>query len=308
MKQASLFSRESSSGASAGLWARTAMAAPFLVLACVFAGCSSDDDAGGDNDGAGAGGAAGAEPAASLVALSWMVRPLGERVYPDWITEPGLQGVEVCLIESIDIPCVYTDEQGVFELPGVPTNSELLLTFTKEGYVSHLVSVRTGWESIEPLPGATQPLMFEKSHLDQAFDASGVVRDEDKGHVLIGSGDYFNLNTIPGRLSPSISPPVGEGPLFFHNNTSLVPEATGLSEEIVFAIFANLDKGEYVISWEVEEPENMSCAVAEIDSNVVILGLPAEQPDAIRVKVRPGFLSGPNVIECPAADPAADAG
>ncbi len=313
----SLFSPKTSPGVSAGLWTITAFAVPFLALACVFTGCSSNDDAGGDNDGAGAGGAAGAEAATDAggepgdegITLSWMVRALGETLLPDWISAPALEGVEVCLIESVDIPCVYTDEQGVFELSGVPTNSELLLTFTKEGYESHLVAVRTGWESPDSVPGATQPLMIEKGRLAQASEASGVVLDEDKGRISVVTTDHTALNSPSGRLSLFIDPPAGDGPLFFDNNLNLVPEATGLSEEIVLAVFANLDEGGYVISWEVEEPEKMSCAISQIDSNLIILGLPAERPDAMRVKVRPGFLSGNNGIVCTAiAGPAADAG
>ncbi len=361
-------------------WARRAIPALILALACIFAGCTSDDGADADDNGAGneaggeAGGGegggdeagrgtspvnggvggdeaapdagdeaapdagdepapdagdepapdagdepapdaggepapdAGGEPSDEGINLRWMVRALGERLFPDWFMAPALEGVEVCLIESLDIPCVYTDEQGVFELSGLPTNSELLLTFTKEDYESYLVSVKTKLQSPVPLPGATQPLMIENGRLDQAFEASGVVVDEDKGRISIGSTDHTVFSSPPGRLSLSIDPPVGDGPIFFDNNLNLVPDATGLSEEIVLAIFANLDEGEYVISWEVEEPEKMSCAISQVDTDLVILGLPADQPDAMRVKVRPGFVSGHNSILCTAtADPAADA-
>jgi hypothetical protein len=296
---------------------RTAAPALFLALACVFTGCESDEDADADKNGAGDGGAAadsgaarngagtdaGGEPAADGITLSWMVRAGEYRSVSNWITAPGLQGVEVCLIESVNIPCVGTDENGVFVLQGVPKNREVLLTFSKEGYYPYLVSVRTGTEDIVRIY-ATQPVMLDKSHNDEEMDAVGVVADQSKGHIVVAALDPSNVGTIAGPLSVSLDPAAGDGPFFWNTDVHIDPEATRLSPAIVLASFHNLDRGQYVVSWQIENPEQMSCVVQE-----PIWGLRAEQPNAMRVNVRPGFISGTNIIVCtPAADADADAG
>ncbi len=328
MKRVSLFAGDSSSGISTRFWAKSPIPALLLALACMFAGCDSDDGADGASSEAGSGGTgandasagaqadtdAASDPGDDGVILSWKVRAVGES-FSDWFEWPALEGVEVCLIESINIPCVATDEEGVFVLPAVPKNSELLLTFAKEGYVPQLVSARTGTANIEA-PEATQPFMMQKNRndeeLDALFDALGVVVDEDKGGINVVAVDA-SLSGNAARLSLSIHPQKGDGPFFWDTNMHIVPNATRLSREMPVATFHNLDEGEYVISWDLEEPENISCGILGVrmdpPQSDVMYGLPAAQPDAMRVKVRPGFASGLNVIVCtPIADPDADAG
>jgi hypothetical protein len=305
----------------------TAIPILLLAFACAFVGCDSDE--GGDDDNstkAGKnGGQAGAEeelepdagdetdtdaadePAEEGISLSWNVKAIGESI-SDWMEQPGLEGVEVCLIESVDLPCVYTDETGVFELQGVPKNSELLLTFTKEGYLPQLVTVKTGTESLVSLI-TTQPLMVEKNRIDEELDALGVVLDESKGHIKFAAV-YTSLTTgVSGRVSVSIDPPAGERPSFFDTDIQAVPDATAFSEGVIVALFGNLEEGEYVISWEVEEPENIYCESLAAAYGLFMRGLPTEQPNTVLVTVRAGFVSGDIVISCAAVtDPAADAG
>jgi hypothetical protein len=331
MRHLSVFTTEYPSGVSTRLRAGVALAALLLTLAGISASCTSDDDS--DSDGNEAGGAAGSSQAGSSgsgdndgaggaepepdagdgsgeegITLSWTPRDLGDVKLYDWIEQPGLAGVEVCLIESVGIPCVYTDDTGLFELHGVPTNSEVLLTFSKEGYVPYLVSVRTGTDDLI-WSFYAQPLMEPQYRCDERFDAAGVVLDESKGHITVGTMAVVG-GPIYGPLTVSIDPPVGDGPFFLDNDLHAVPGATGLSEEVVAASFVNLEEGEYVISWENEAPEKMSCHLfRSIEQDLLAWGLPAEQPNALRVNVRAGLLSGGNAIECaPVADPAADAG
>jgi hypothetical protein len=292
---------------------RTAVPALFLALACVFTGCESDEDADADKNGAGDGGAAsaeagtdaGGEPGDGRISLSWMVRQRGESL-SGFLQWPGLEGVEVCLIESVKIPCVYTDEEGFFVLSGVPANSELLLTFTREGYLSSLVSVKTGPISIDrpPVFGTS---MLEKGRFDEAFDTPGVAVDQSKGAIGVSAMTF--AGPIFSRLSISIEPPAGDGPFFLDNYFQIVSGATALSGETPAAIFINLEEGEYVIPWEIEEPEEMSCGLSGNETVGMTNGLLAEHPDAVRVKVRPGFHSGQNVIICSdVAGPDTDAG
>jgi hypothetical protein len=136
---------------------------PFLLaMVCAFASCSSDDDkqqddkeAVEDDTNKGEDGGretdqdAGDQLGEDGITLSWKVTQNSESSLWDRLEQPRPEGVEVCLIESIDIPCVYTDDEGFFVLEGVPQNRELLLTFTKEDYLSFLVTARTGTSDFE---------------------------------------------------------------------------------------------------------------------------------------------------------------
>jgi hypothetical protein len=48
----------------------------------------------------------------------------------------GLEGVEVCVYQHDEVPCVETDGEGAFELAGVAANSEPILTYTRDDLVS----------------------------------------------------------------------------------------------------------------------------------------------------------------------------
>lgn len=330
MRHLSVLTSETLSGASVRFRATAAIAALLLALACVFTGCSSDDDDDGDNNGAagssqaGSGGSedddgtagadpepdAGEEPGDEGISLTWMVWSIdGDESITDWLsTGAPNEGVEVCLIENIDIPCVATDWRSAFVLPDVPKNSELLLTFTKEDYVPMLVSVKTAATSVDR-PALVQPLMTTTSLSDEWLDAAGVVLDESKGHMVVAAHQPGGLAPLPGRLSVSIDPATGDGPFYLDTNFQIDLNATGFSEEISGALFYNLEEGEYVVSWEIGEPEKMSCEIQFLDGYISIYGLLADQPNQMRVKVRAGYTSGLNSIACTAtADPGADAG
>ncbi len=317
-------------------WVKTAIPALFWALACVFAGCGSDDDANDDKGGAGgeaggdqagsggtedSGGAGGDEPAPDAgdepapdagdepdqdgITLSWPVKEFGETLF-DY--DQTVEGVEVCLIESVDIPCVYTDETGVFILEGVPKNRELLLTFFKEGYLPHLVSVRTGTQDLILPAFTTQPAMVDTKRFEEGLEAQGLVVDESKGGIAFVAQTLIRTGP-PSRLAISIGSATGDGPIFWNSDTSIDPEATGLSEDIPVATFHNLQDGEYIISWEAEEPEKIACVIEGSQANWFIWGLPSEEPNSIRVKVRAGFFSSVNMIRCvEVADATADAG
>lgn len=312
MRHATICSTECPPGAVTRFQAGTVLAALLMALACAFAGCSSDDDSDSDGDGA-AGRAetepdAGEEPGDEGITLSWAVRPLGE-TFSGWAGQPGLEGVEVCLIESVDIPCVTTDEEGMFVLEGAPRNRELLLTFSKEGYIPCLVSVRTMRDDVE-VPWGTQPFMIDMESSEQdleALEAAGIVVDESKGAIEFAAADTQLTTGIPGRLSVSIEPAAGDGPVFYNTNLQIDPDATGLSDEIIAADFFNLEDGEYLISWEAEGPEKIECEIVGVSGIATVWGLPAARPDAMRVKVRAGFIS-PTMITCIAAADPADAG
>ena len=188
----------------------------------------------------------------------------------------------------------------------MPANSELLLTFTREGYRSYLVSVKTGPISINHPPNLGT-VMSEQGLVDEVYDALGVVADQSKGAIAVTA--LTMTGPIFSRLSVSIEPPAGDGPFFLDTNLQFVSDATGLSEEIILATFINLEEGEYVIPWRIEEPEEMSCGLLGNETIGMTHGLPAEQANAVRVKVRPGFVSGQNLILCSdVADPDTDGG
>lgn len=46
----------------------------------------------------------------------------------------GLDGVELCVDELPDVPCVVTGSDGSFQLPGLPTTGQFTLLSDREGY------------------------------------------------------------------------------------------------------------------------------------------------------------------------------
>ncbi len=298
------------------LCSKTAIAILLLVFACAFVGCDSEDDGDDDNNtkgkdnGSGQAGTedetdrdAGNELASDAgdelnddgVSLSWPIILFDESLGICSFPVTPLEGVEVCLIESIDIPCAYTDDQGIFVLQGVPKNRELLLTFNKQDYDSYLALVRTGTANIYS-PALHQPIMVTKKYSDELWDRTGVAPEDNKGAIILGALNETGLEVTPGRLSISIDPPVDDGPFFLDKLAVYDPNAIAVSTETPHAGYFNLDEGEYLISWEVQEPDNMTCSILGFDDvyaslSTYIFGLPAAEPNTLRIKVRAGFTS-----------------
>jgi hypothetical protein len=77
--------------------------------------------------------------------------------------------------------------------------------------------------------------------------------------------------------------------------------------------FYNADESEYRITWEVQEPEDMHCAILGFDeiygsAGGYMFGLPGAEPNTVRINVRAGFVSESTIVCLLDTDVDADAG
>ncbi|HEX7480867.1 MAG TPA: hypothetical protein VF331_23900 [Polyangiales bacterium] len=106
---------------------------------------------------------------------------------------PTLQDVEVCVYEHPQTPCVKTSSAGTYSMCGVPANSELLLSFKKDGYAQALRMLSTRQEDYailaETVLGSIDYGVSQLKHFDYtAADVSG------------GAIQFFAANPANGVL------------------------------------------------------------------------------------------------------------
>src|SRR6185436_10757228 len=93
--------------------------------------------------GGGAAGAAGAEAGAEAGPPITVTGQALEFTLSD-AGSPPIVGMTVCVHEHPEVQCATTDSTGLFVLPGVPSGSELLLSFEKASYFPVLRTITTG--------------------------------------------------------------------------------------------------------------------------------------------------------------------
>jgi hypothetical protein len=277
--------------------------AAFVVAAAWVGGCGGDGAAGTptpDGGGAGAGGEGPIQgpPEPSPLGLTHRARVIellpGVGGGDPFLDGPGLGGVEVCVYDHPDVPCVATDDSGLYTLRGLPTNAELALTFQKDGYFSmarplvtedasvNIVGGNTG-EIGTGVPVASHPIpmlridalcpdgscSFLEVHGSVAAQESG------RGGVFILAGARAGLAVTAGSVAAAYT---GPAPAY------AVDPALSATASGGRAILPNLEPGVAVISFESAE---WSC---EAWFGGGANSLPSE-PGSIRVPVLPGHTT-----------------
>jgi len=91
----------------------------------------------------------------------------------------GIGGVEVCVEEHDEVPCVTTGDDGTFSLEHAPMDEDLVLTFTKLGYVPALRQVTTGAEDYDILAetvlGSVEDALAQAQQLGVSASASATL-------------------------------------------------------------------------------------------------------------------------------------
>ncbi len=118
------------SGDGRWLGVRASLLALFSLVsyaACALGGCGSDPAAGACTG--------------SGVTLTGVVKELTpgkeRQMYPT------MDGVEVCVYQHDEVPCVTTGKAGTFSLCDVPKDSELMLSFKKDAYAQSMRMITT---------------------------------------------------------------------------------------------------------------------------------------------------------------------
>ncbi len=298
-----------------------------LLAALVFSfGCSSDDDAaasgGAGGTGGGSGGAGGATGGGAGVGGG----DAGPTIsYSGTFTEfaligdqPPLAGAELCVLDHSGIPCVKTGADGKYVLAGVPANTELAITATKDGYQGNLVLAVSGdvdqtvdafminntlAQIVYTGAGFTWPLNNEGSLTGGAFHRVPVNGGADAGGADAGGGDAGDAGATEAGVADaagadagtkneglagatlSVTPVAGKGPVYLSSGGTPDQGATATSSQ-GFGLFGNLPPGDYEI------------AVSHPTKNCVIdlLGWPATNKSAARVRVQADFISAATFI------------
>lgn len=182
-----------------------------FLSAGLTAACGSED-AGS----AGTGGAAGSAGSAGSGGSSATISVFG--VTGDFGSAPGsgvvTAGVEVCLLDQAEAPCVTSDNLGQYLLAGVPSNSAVAVRYAKAGFVP----------TIEPMTTRTDDLQVGVRLISEA-DAAALAGVLGFTYPLGDTGVLaFEANGLYSGATATLDPAGGVGPFYLGDNG--VPSAT----------------------------------------------------------------------------------
>ena len=135
-----------------------------------------------------------------------------------------MEGVEVCAPELEEIPCVTSDADGGWKMPGLPLDSDVIVTATTEDTFPTLFAQTTSlaWYDWYKVLLTTGLVQTQADRIDSSLDPG-------KGHIIFLVWEGLN---IAGVNTPKISDVVvtvtsGEGEVFYGNSLGLAsPDAT----------------------------------------------------------------------------------
>lgn len=187
---------------------------------------------------------------------------------------PGVEGVEVCVHENSDVPCVMTDAKGKFALDGVPTEVAYLLTFHKDGYGKVVRQQPPAVADVTIYEPDSRLAKVDIAEADLA--AAGVTPDDTKGSIGFGAA----VNNDAGTESPfafkvaglldliflegytvSIDPKAGTGPVYRDADEEPDPSLTK-SSEAGYGFFVDLPPGDYSLTFE--HPDLKGCTPVDV--------------------------------------------
>ena len=208
----------------------------------------------------------------------------------------GIEGVDVCVYENSAIPCVVTDADGVFTLPGLPATSNLALTFRKDGYGPVLLPIATPNTDMNGLSSAGGPItMPGTASPPVAPVALDFINKGSVSVVAIILGPSGTPTDFTGDVGAKVrlTPMTGSGPYFLdRGNNAIVPSATSMVDDV--AVYFNLDPGDYEVT--VDDPSH---ACAPISTLFGGYGYPAP-PTSVKFPIVAGYVTSAVAVYCTA--------
>lgn len=176
-----------------------------------------------------------------------------------------VEGVETCAPELADIGCVTSDEDGAWKLPGLPADTDVLVTATHADsvpvvYPQHSSMAWYGWYKT-----AVPSWVMENN-----ADRLSVTLDPDRGHLLFLVWEGLNIDgedTPPVEgVTASLSTATPDL-LFYSNSLGLADEDADATGSMGQGGVLNLEPGthmlrltapagpctEHSFSWEIAE-------------------------------------------------------
>ena len=110
-----------------------------------------------------------------------------------------VQDVEVCVLDDVEIPCVISDEMGQWKIPGLPLNSNIILTAEHPEYVSSLFGQHTSmdWYDWYKVAIPKTIMTTNANRLDLELDTS-------KGNILFLTWEGLNIDGIDTPNVPDV--------------------------------------------------------------------------------------------------------
>jgi hypothetical protein len=209
---------------------------------------------------------------------------------------PGLPGVEVCAHEMESVPCTLTDEDGQYVLRGLPINSEIALTFHRDGYfpmarplvtldasVHLLADARSGVTAGPPAYSSSPiPMLQEASICPDgacsylAVHGSATAPLPDKGSVVVLVGARPGIVVTAGSIAATYT---GPAPSYAEDAALTGTESGGR------ALLPNIEPG--IATIRVDGQAGYACGSWRGGS---VNALPSD-PGQIRVPVLPGHVT-----------------
>lgn len=197
--------------------------APFVPLALALAlggGCGDDGDGDGD---------------ATPTSLTYTGHIL------DALDSAPLAGVAVCITRPSGIPCVTTDATGAYTIEGLPPETRVTATVTKDAYFPVHAAFITRDRDF-----TIDAVLLKTALVQVAFSAAGISFDIGKGAILVRAydPDVGYTSAVEGIVG-EITPDAGDGPIY--NDADAIPsDATATSTSGTWAI-VNLAAGTYQV-------------------------------------------------------------
>jgi hypothetical protein len=232
---------------------------------------------------AGAGDAeAGAEDAATVLATGGDAGDAGNAISLGDL--PPVSGVQVCIYQNSSFPCVTTQADGTFTMPGLPIRADVVLSFTKSGFLSYLLPIETA--SID-MDGRSNPIFMDRA---PGYLPPGLTYDMTKGEisafaVSIGGADGGSFVGVQGTKI-ALSPMSGSGPYFSDQNGLPAPSATSFVGNS--ASYFNVDPGSYTLTYA-----NSGYDCEPISFPFGQFGIPVTTPaHSLKITVGAGYVTG----------------
>jgi len=148
--------------------------------------------------------------------------------------------VEICAVEPAG-NCATSDGDGAYTLSGLPANTDVLVSATRDGYVPIQALFIVGDADRDDV----NSVMFDRQLTASIYADAGIDWDQAKGAIGVSLLDPAVSHGAAGYTA-SVAPSSGTGPHYIAG-TALDPALTMTSATGGMA-FINLDAGDYVVS------------------------------------------------------------
>jgi hypothetical protein len=199
-----------------------------------------------------------------------------------------IDGMEVCAPELPDIDCTLTDENGGWRMPGLPRDTDVVLTAEHEKYVPSAFPQNTEMSWYD-----WYKVGVPKSTLEMNANRLDVEQQAGTGSVLFLTWEGLNHDGIdtPNVRDVALQVRGGDGRVFYANGIGLADKNATATQGSGLGGILNLEPG--IVKVRLEGPAGMC-------GKTPIFHYPADADGWIPVPVLKGWNTAIDV-QCPVA-------